>query len=387
MNYHNTIFHQVLNFLPRGSFDAEVQATGADRYTKHFTARVQLIVNLYAQVSGKKSLRDIEAGLKVQHGSWYHLGIANIARSTVSYANSRRDYRLYENLFYRKLQECRDYTPRHKFRFKNPLYTLDSTTIDLCLSVFPWAKYRKTKGALKLHALLDHQGSIPSFVVVHEARRNDVKVARETDLPLSRDSIVVMDRAYFDFQWLHGLAAKGVYFVLRAKNNTQYQVLGQHKKSKKKAVISDELIRLDGPLTSRKYPDHLRLVTFYDEEKNKTLRFVTNNFHLAASTIADIYKSRWDIENFFKWIKQNLKIKTFLGTSHNAVLTQIWTAMIYYLLLAYIKFQNKYAYTLLHLARMIREALFKRADIIDLMNLSSADLKRGRDPCPQPTLF
>ena len=387
MRYHSTIFHQVLNFLPRSSFDADVLAARANRYTKHFTARVQLIVNLYAQVSGKKSLRDIEAGLKVQHGSWYHLGIENIARSTISHANNRRDCRLYENLFYRKLQECRDYTPRHRFRFKNPLYALDSTTIDLCLSVFPWAKFRKTKGALKIHALLDYQGTIPSFIVVHEARRHDVKVARETDFPISSDSIVVMDKAYIDFQWLHGLAAKGAYFVLRAKDNMKYRVLGQHKEPKKKAVVSDEIIRLEGPLTSQKYPDNLRLVTFYDAEKKKALRFITNNFHLAASTIADIYKSRWDIENFFKWIKQNLKIKTFLGTSKNAVLTQIWTAMIYYLLLAYIKFQNKYAYTLLHLARMIREALFKRADIIDLMNLSSVSLKKGRDPCPQPTLF
>jgi len=377
----------LLNLLTRDLSNTDTLVAKANRYTKHFTVSVQLLVNLYAQASGKKSLRDIEAGLRVQHGSWYHLRVTNIARSTISYANNRRDPQIYEDLFYRKLKECLSYTPNHKFRFKNPLYALDSTTIDLCLSVFPWAEFRKTKGALKIHALLDYQGTIPSFIVVREARTHDVKVARENELPVSRDSIIVMDKAYVDFQWLCELDRKGVYFVLRAKDNMKYQVVGQHKESKKKAVVSDEIIRLTGPQSSKKYSGNLRLVTYYDAEKEKILRFFTNNFRLAASTIADIYKSRWDIENFFKWIKQNLKIKTFLGTSRNAVLTQIWTAMIYYLLLSYIKFQNKYGYSLLHLTRMVREALFKRLDIIDLMNLSSADLKRGRDPCPQPTLF
>jgi len=387
VRYNNTVFNQVLNFLPRDTFDARVKECGANRYTKHFTAWVQLVVNLYAQVSGKKSLRDIETGLKVNSGCWYHLGIKNVARSTISYANSKRDYTIFRDLFDKKLRECKDITPKHKFRFKNPLYALDATVIDLCLAMFPWAKFRKRKGALKIHALLDYRGTIPSFLVITDAKQHEVKVARNIDLPVSSDSILVMDKAYTDFQWLSGLNTQKVYFVTRAKDNMKYRVVGQHKEIKNKAVISDEIIRLVGPLTSRKYPENLRLVTFYDPEKDKIFWFITNNFHLAAATIAGIYKARWEIEIFFKWIKQNLKIKTFLGTSRNAVLTQIWTAMIYYLILAYIKYQTKYGYALLHFTRVIKEALFHRADIIDLLNFSPLRLEKLRNPCHQLALF
>jgi len=387
MKYINTIFNQLLNMLPRYQFEQDVARKQANRYTKHFTAWNQLLVNLYAQASGKKSLRDIETGLKMHQEAWYHLGLKNAVRSTISYANSKRPYQIVENTFYNLLEKCRDVTPKHKFRFKNPLYILDASGIELCLSLFPWAKFRKRKGALKLHTLLEYKGTIPSFLVVTDAKQHDVKVAKNLFLPISLDSIIVMDRGYIDFQWLYSLTQGSIYFVTRAKENINYMVIGQQEVNRDKGLISDEEIILVGQLTQQKYPEKLRLVTYYDREQNKTYQFLTNNFHLSAYTIAQIYKARWEIELFFKWIKQNLKIKTFLGTSKNAVLTQVWTAMIYYLLLSYIKYQTKYKHPLLHLTRVIKECLFRRADIIDLLNLSLKKVGRLRDPCCEMSLF
>ena len=387
MKYISTIFNQMLNMLPRYEFDQEVAKEQANRYTKHFTAWNQLLVNLYAQITGKKSLRDIETGLKMQQNAWYHLGLVNAVRSTISYANNKRSYRIAENAFYHLLKKCRDITPQHKFRFKNPLAVLDVTVIDLCLSVFPWAKFRKRKGALKLHTLLDLRGTIPSFLVVTDAKQHDVKVAKNIFLPLSLDSILVVDKAYIDFGWLYGLKQQGASFVTRAKKNLQYQVIGQHQVNTRQGVIKDEEVVLMGFYTQQGYPEKLRLVTYYDKEHKKIYQFLTNQFTLSAYTISQIYKARWEIELFFKWIKQNLKIKTFLGTTKNAVLTQIWTAMIYYLLLAYIKYQTKYKHSLLYLTRVIKECLFKRADIIDLLNLSLKKVGRLRDPCYELSLF
>jgi len=351
MKYHNTIFNQLLNMLPRDRFEQDVIRTQANRYTKHFTAWNQLLVNLYAQVSGKKSLRDIETGLKMQHNSWYHLGLTNAVRSTISYANNKRPYQIAESTFYHLLGKCKDVTPKHKFRFKNSLYTLDATVIDLCLSMFPWAKFRKRKGALKIHTLLDHRGTIPSFMVITDAKQHEVKVGQNLFLPVSLDSIITVDKAYVDFQWLYGLKQRGIYFVTRAKKTMNYRVVGQQEVNSSKGLLADKEIMLTGFYSCQKYPEKLRLVTYYDRENDKIYEFLTNNFHLAGYTIAQIYKARWQVELFFKWIKQNLKIKTFLGTSKNAVLTQIWTAMIYYLLLAYIKYQTKYKHSLLYLTR------------------------------------
>jgi hypothetical protein len=387
MKYHSTVFNELLKMLPRETFERDVIREQANKYTKHFTAWNQLLVNLYAQVSGKNSLRDIETGLKVQQNSWYHLGLTNAVRSTISYANSKRTYQIAQNTFYHLLTQCRDFAPKHKFRFKNPLYTLDATVIELCLSMFPWAKFRKRKGALKLHMLLENRGTIPSFMVMTEGKKHDVKVAKNLSLPIPLDSIIVMDRAYTDYQWLHSLTQRGIYFVTRVKKNMNYEVVGQQEVNSRKGLLADEEIMLTGFYTQKKYPEKLRVVTYYDSEQNKTYQFLTNNFHLAAYTIAKIYKARWQIETFFKWIKQNLEIKTFLGTSKNAVLTQIWTAMIYYLLLAYIRYQSNYRYSLLHLTRVIKECLFKRARIIDLLKLSLRKAEGLRDPCYESSLF
>ena len=254
--------------------------------------------------------------------------------------------------------------------------------INLSLGEIP-----QKKGALKLHTLLDLKGSIPSFITVTDGKQYDVKIAKESALPLSQDSIIVCDKAYIDFEWLYKLNNLGIFFVTRMKDNMNYDVLGQHKKIKNSKIYDDFFITLFSKKSLEKYPDKLRIIEFYDDETGQDLYFMTNNFHLAASTIANIYKSRWNIELFFKWIKQNLKIKTFLGTSENAVMTQIWTAMIYYLLLTYIKFQTKLSYSLLHFTRVIKEALFKKMDIIDILNINPNKIKQAREPCRQRTLF
>lgn len=387
MAHYNTVFNQMLNLLPRHQFETSVSRYQGDYYTKHFTSWNQLLVNLYAQSSGKDSLRDIETGLKVQQNNWYHLGLKNVARSTISYANNKRDYHIYEDTFYQTLNKCKDVTPKHRFKFKNPLYTLDVTVIDLCLSLFAWAKFRKTKGALKLHTLLSHRGSIPSFLVITDAQQHDIKVAKNLFLPICSDSILIIDKAYIDFEWLWDLSNRGIYFVTRAKDNIKYRVIGQQEVNKNKGLLSDEEVLLVGYYSSKKYPGKLRLVTYYDKGRNKTYKFLTNNFSLAAYTITQIYKARWEIEIFFKWIKQHLKIKTFLGTSKNAVLSQIWIAMVYYLLLAYIKYQSKYKNSLLYFTRVIKESLFRRLDIIDLLNLSLFKLQKLKEPSYQMTLF
>lgn len=341
---------------------------------------------LYSQITQKDSLRDIVTGLSSHAARWYHLGLTGIYRSTLCDANARRDYRIFEGLFYHLLDRCKDLTPRHKFRFKNPLYTIDASTIDLCLSAFPWAKFRTTKGAIKLHCLFDHSGALPTFLTITDGKKHDVRVVKDNAFPLSPDSIVSVDKAYIDYTWLNSLDNKGVWFVTRAKSNIDYAVVGRHPISGK-GVLSDERISLQGPLTKTKYSKELRLIRYYDTEREKTLTFLTNNFKLAATTIAQIYKSRWQIEIFFKWIKQNLKIKSFLGTSRNAVMTQIWVAMCYYLLLTYIKYQTKYGHSLLQLSRVIRETLFERRNLIDILTLRPERLKFVQNEALQGALF
>jgi len=318
-----TIFTELLKLIPRYQFDRSVERYQGNHYCKSFTAWRQFITMLYAQIKSKDSLRDIVTGLGTQHSKWYHLGLDKVCRSTFSDANNNRDYRIFEELFYQLLARCKSLTPKHKFRFKNPLYSIDASTIDLYLSVFPWAKFRKTKGAIKLHCLYDHSGALPSFMVVTDGKAHEAKVIKEKNFPLPPDSIVSVDRGYLDFKWLYSLTKKRAYFVTRAKSNFNYHVIGQHKELKGKGVLKDEIISLGGCYAEKDYPENLRRIEFYDEERKKKLVFLTNQFGLAASSIAAIYKSRWQIELFFKWIKQNLKIKSFLGTSKNAVMIQI----------------------------------------------------------------
>jgi hypothetical protein len=378
MAHYTTIMNELLNLIPRHRFETVVNNLSGNRYVKRFDCWNQLTVLLYAQASGKDSLRDIEQAFRVNSERLYHLGLPQIKRSTLADANTTRDYHIFENLFYRLLERCKEVTPRHKFKFKNPLYTLDATVIDLCLAAFPWAKFRTTKGALKLHYQFDYSGSIPSFLVVTDAKHHEVQVAQK-NFALLADSIYCFDKGYLAFGWFRRIKEAKSCFVTRAKDNLNYEVIGQHNQPNKKGVLSDEIVRLCGYYQSKDYPDRLRLIRYHDKETDKTLVFLTNNFSLCALTIAHIYKARWQIEIFFKWIKQNLKIKTFLGTSKNAVLTQIWVAMCYYLLLAYIKYQSRYKYSLFYLHRVIKETLLSRFTLIDLLRASERILPRLKD--------
>ena len=366
MKEFSTVFNQILQLLPHTAFEKAIKQFGTDRYVKHFTTKALLAVHLFAQIRQKDSLRDILLGLSQHQNAWYHVGIHSIARSTISDANNRIDYRVYEHLFYQMLTKCQ-FGKSHRFSFENKLYALDATIIDLCLELIPWAKFRKTKGGIKLHCLYDIKEQIPVLNVIETAKIHEVEIARNTDLKLIPDSIITFDRAYIDFKLFYTYQTQGVFLVTRAKENSRFQFLGQHSIPSQKGVQFDHIVQASDPKQREKYPDRLRLVGFWDEKTNKVYTFLTNNFKLSALEIAQIYKARWDIELFFKWIKQTLKIKTFLGTSKNAVMSQIRVAMIYTLLLAYIKFQSKFSHSVLNLARIFQESLFHRKHLLEII--------------------
>ena len=313
--------------------------------------------------------------------------IEEYIRSHFSYMNKKRDYRVFKDLFTHMLVEFQKRLPKARFQFGNPLKILDSTTIPLCLSLFPWARYRKRKGALKIHTMLDGDHTLPVLMDITEGRVSDIKKARKMSESLSPDSILTMDLGYIDYEWLCELHLRHITFVTRSKRNMNFDDLGQHVEPHEKGVISDRIILLSGCNSFKKYPHRMRRVTFYDDETKKQLVFITNNFLLSAQKIAEIYKRRWDIENFFKWIKQNLKIKTFLGTSENAVLIQVWTAMIYFLILKFIQLQTKYSFSMLNLTRVICSTLFKNVHLITLLNVSPSEFKPPGDDGLQRLLF
>lgn len=377
MGYKPTVFNQLFNFIPRHVFEKSAKEHGADRYAKSFKAWHQFLLLLYAQATGKQSLRDIAGGLDLHQSKLYHLGLRPVPRSTMSDGMQRRECAVFEDLFHAMVRKTSVMAPGHRFRFKNPLYSIDATTIDLCLSVFDWARFRKQKGAIKLHCQLDHAGHIPSFVHISDGKMHDAKAVKGF-FEIEPDSIYCVDKAYVDYEWLHTIHKTKAFFVTRAKTNMDYRITGQHSEGGKKGVITDRIIKLNGHGSARKYPSKMRMVVFKDEETGKVYHFITNNFRLGASTIAAIYKQRWQIELFFKWIKQNLKIKTFLGTSKNAVMAQVWVAMIYYLLLAYIKFMSKTRLSLTDFARRVKEGLMMQMDLLELLCL--ADPKPMKPP-------
>ena len=366
MGYEPTVFNQLFNFIPRYVFEKSVMEHGADRYVRHFKAWHQFLILLYAQATGKRSLREIEGSLQIHYAKLYHLGLRPVPRSTLSDGLERRDKALFEDLFHAMLQQAVRKAPGHGFRFRNPLYSIDATTIDLCLSVFDWAKFKKQKGAIKLHCQLDHAGHIPSFVHISDGKLSDLRAA-ETFFELLPDSIYCFDKAYVGYKWLYRIQKAKAFFVTRAKENMDYCITGQQDPVRHKGVISDYKIRLKAKGSAEKYPKQMRLIQFRDEETKTRYLFLTNNFRLSAATIAAIYKQRWQIELFFKWIKQNLKIKTFLGTSKNAVMAQVWTAMTYYLLLSYIKFMSKTYLSLGTFARRMKDGLMMHMDLLELL--------------------
>jgi putative transposase len=286
-------------------------------------------------------------------------------RSTLARVNEQQPCEFYEALFGKLYGQCRSIAPRHGFRFKNKLYSLDASTIELSLAIFPWAKFRKRDGALKLHLGLDHDGGIPAFLSLTDGKVHEVTEGRKQRLP--SNSIVVMDKGYLDYSWYKSLSKQGLFFVTRARRNTRYRVIERRLVEKTKGLRADQTIRLTGQKSLQEDLPTLRRVCYVDPESGQRYIFLTNNFVLAASTIAAIYKQRWQIELFFKWIKQNLKIKSFLGVSKNAVMTQVWVAMCVYLILAYLKFLSKASTSMQHILRLLQLNLFMRRDLAALL--------------------
>ncbi len=372
------VLNQLQHLLPLSEFSSFVGQHHADKYVKRFSCKDQLTVLLYAQATGKDSLREIETGLRLWDSRWYHLGLQSVSRSTLARTNENRPWQIYESLFYAMLKKCKHLTPgTASFTFDNPLYAMDSTTVDLCLSLFPWATFHHEKGAIKLHTLFNVRSQIPEFLTVSDWRQTDVAELQALDLTrMPKSSILVMDKGYIDYSELFRIHASERFFVVRLKEKAQIVSL-EHHPVQETGVLKDERIAFVLPAAIKDYPEDLRLVTYHDALTKKTYKFLTNHTKLSAKTIADIYKARWQIELFFKWIKQHLKIKTFLGTSKNAVLTQIWVAMIYFLLLSWIKVQTKFQGSLLDLTRMVAEMLLQHVSLIDLLRLTPKSLPRA----------
>jgi hypothetical protein len=357
-----SMFSQLLKLFPRTEFQALVTRTHAERHARGFTCWGQFVAMLFCQLGRAHSLREICGGLRSSEGKLKHLGITAPNRSTLAYANEHRPWQLYRAVFEALLLRCQPLAQgRRKFRFKNKLVSLDSTVIDLCATLFDWAKFRRTKGAVKLHCLLDHDGYLPSVVVITEGKRHDVRVART--LRFDPGTIVVMDRGYTDYAWFGQLTAQAVWFVTRLKDPAVYGVVETRRIPTQGRVERDEIIRLTGVGAAEKCPHLLRRVEVYDPEKDTTLVFLTNHLAFGATTIAAIYKDRWQIELFFKALKQNLKIKTFVGTSANALKVQVWTALIAMLVLKYLQLRARFGWSLSNLVALLRMNLFTHRDL------------------------
>ena len=365
MAHCNTILSQILKFVPRHEFESLAKQHHTGRAFRKASRWSQFVAMTMAQMSGRNSLRDIVDNLSAQIHRLYHLGSAKLSRSNLARINEDKPFELYEALFGKLLKRCQTVSPKHKFRFKNPLYSLDASTIDLCLSAFPWAEFRSTKGAIKLHVGLNHSGYIPEFVTVTDGKEHDVTVGRTLQFP--KGSIVAIDKGYNDYAWYKQLNDKGVFFVTRLKTNAKIRVVERRKVLKNKGLICDQTIEFSGAQTAKKCPIQLRRIAYRDIITGKRYVFLTNNFKMSARTIADIYKDRWQVELFFKWIKQNLKIKSFVGTSKNAILTQVWIAMCSYLLLSFMKFQSKLTKSLQQILRLLQLHLFEKRDLIGLL--------------------
>lgn len=369
MKFSTNMFGQILQIIPRNSFARLVYESRAEYCAKGFSSWDQLVAMLFCQFAQAKSLREISDGLAVTCGKLNHLGMsAAPPKSTLAYANAHRPYQLYQQTFFHLLDLCHSESPgkKKKFRFKNKLLSLDSTTIDLCLSLFPWANFRQTKGAVKLHLLLDHDGYLPEFAVITDGKTTDVRTAYNFTLPPG--SIIAVDRGYCDFDLFYQWNESGVFFVTRLKGNAAYEVIENRPVPQRSNVLADQIIRFTGPKTRLKYPKPLRLVIVWDKENQREIKLLTNLLEFGATTIGRIYRDRWEIELFFKVLKQYLKIKTFVGTTPNALKTQIWTALIAILLLRYLQFRSQCNLPLCRLVALLRLNLFTYRNLWDWLD-------------------
>ena len=370
MQRFSSIFSQLLQLFPRLEFEQAVKKHQSDYSAKGFTSWGQFVAMLFCQFGRAHSLREICGGLASCEGKLKHLGVSDSPkRSTLAYANANRPWSLYQTVFEQLLAKCQSAVAgrgtRKKFRFKNKLVSLDSSVIDLSLSLFDWAQFRRTKGAVKLHMLLDHDGYLPSFAVVTNGKTSDIKVARR--IRFERGTVVVMDRGYIDYEWFVQLTIQGVYFVTRVKDNALFEIVENRPVPPGTNIRKDQIIFFHRQAVPDR--DHFfRIVEVWDEAKQRSFTFLTNHLEFAATTIAAIYEDRWQVELFFKAIKQNLKIKTFLGTNSNAVKTQIWTALIAMLVLRYLQLLSTFAWSLSNLVALLRHQLFVYRDLFGWLN-------------------
>lgn len=360
----SSIFSQVVRLVPRGLFNEAVARHQGEKHAKGMTCWSQFVAMQFCHLGGARSLREITGGLAASEGKLRHLGVDKPpTRSTLSYANEHRSWQIYEDVFNQLVSMCQAEARGQKarFRFKHPLLSLDSTTIPLCLAMFEWAKYVRTKGAVKLHLVLDNQGFLPQYAVLSEGKKADVTVARQMEF--QPNTMLVFDRGYEDHNWWRKLTANGVNFVTRLKDSTGYTIVEEREVRAGSGVLRDEVIVLD----SEKDPDNLmrlRRIEVWLEDKQETIAFVTNNLRLAAST----YRDRWQIELFFKAIKQSLRIKTFIGTSENAVRIQVWTALISMLLLRYLHVRSSWRWSFSNMVALLRQQIFVYRDLWKLLN-------------------
>jgi Domain of unknown function (DUF4372)/Transposase DDE domain len=363
------VFAQLMDFLPRHDFDACVRRYNGDRRLRGFSCRDQFLCLAFAQLTFRESLRDIETCLRAFQPKLYHAGFrGNVSRSTLADANRAHNWRIFADFAQVLIGQARKHYADEPFgvELEQTAYALDSTTIDLCLSLFPWARFRKRKGAVKLHTLVDLQGNIPCFVRITHGKTHDVTVLDH--LPIEAGAFYVMDRGYIDFGRLHRFTTCSAFFLTRAKRGLDFSRRARRPVDKTTGLRSDRTIVLAGPKTSRLYPDPLRRVSFFDVEHDRRFVFLTNNFTLPALTIAKLYKCRWQVELFFKWIKQNLYIKSFYGTSDNAVKTQVWIAISVYVLVAIVKKELGVDRSLSEILQILSLSLFEKTPIFQALS-------------------
>lgn len=364
VNTGQTVFAQIMSYLPRHNFRKCVNKYQGNYKVQSFSCWEQFLVMAFAQLTYRESLRDIETCLRAMQNKLHHIGIqSNISRSTLADANEKRDWRIYADFALILINQAKELYKDEKLfnELDETIYALDSTTIDLCLSLFPWAKFRSTKGAIKVHTLLNLQNNIPAFINITDGSVHDVNILDELITEIG--AFYIIDRGYTDFERLYALNINNAYFVIRAKTNLQFQRVYSHQVDKSQGLICDQSIFLKGYFPSRNYPTKLRRIKYFDSQNDKRLTFITNNFSLPAITIANLFKQRWQIELFFKWIKQNLRIKSFYGNSFNAVKTQIWIAISVYVLLAIIKKKLKIEYSLYTFLQVLSISIFEKTPI------------------------
>lgn len=365
MNSGRTIFSQFMDFIPKYEFNKCVERYRGNYKIKSFTCWEQYLCMTFAQFTYRESLRDIEACLRATREKLYHMGIrGKVSRNTLANANMVRDWRIYRDFAQVLIEEARSLYIKEDFglELEQTAYALDSTTIDLCLSLFPWALFRKRKGAVKLHTLLDLKGSIPTLVIITTGKVHDVNIL--DNIIMEAGAIYIMDRGYLDFSKLYKIDQSSAFFVIRAKSNFKFNRLYSQKVDKPSGIKCDQIINLKGFYSSADYPEKLRRIKYTDMEKDMTFVFITNNFTLPAKTIADLYRYRWHVELFFKWIKQHLRIKSFFGTTENAVKTQIWIAISVYVLVAIVKKKLKLEKSLYTILQILSITIFEKTPIL-----------------------